>query len=120
MNADETLHTFEVEERASVRLDRFLTDRLSLSRTGVVGLIGEGRVLVNGEPAKKRYVPQAGDRIEVRVPSPTETALEPEDIAIEIRHDDPHLASKHCSDVAANQRAARTAIGEGLSLRCDR
>ena len=37
-------------------------------------------------------MPQPGDVIEARVPVPRETALEPEDIEIAIRHDDPHLA----------------------------
>jgi 23S rRNA pseudouridine1911/1915/1917 synthase len=92
MTPDETLHRFDIDEPVSARLDRFLSERLSLSRTGIAALIAEDRVLVNGASAKKRYVPRPGDVIEVRVPVPTETSLEPEDIPLVIRHDDPHLA----------------------------
>lgn len=92
MTSDETLRRFDVDESGSARLDRFLSDRLPISRTAVVALIAEGRVLVNGASAKKRYVPQAGDRIDVRLPVPRETTLEAENIPLVIRHDDQHLA----------------------------
>ncbi len=92
MTAEETLHRFDVDTSVTARLDRFLAERLSLSRTTTAALIAEGRVLVNDAPAKKRYVPRVGDRIDVRVPVPRETSLEPEDIDIVVRHDDPYLA----------------------------
>lgn len=69
-----------------------MAESLPLSRTSAASLIRDGRVLVNGAPAKKRYVPQPGDVIEARVPVPRETAIEPEDIDIVIRYDDPYLA----------------------------
>lgn len=92
MTTDETLHRLTIENPVSARLDRYLSERLPLSRTGVAALIAEERVLVNGAPAKKRYVPQPGDVIEVRVPTPRETTLEPENIPLVIRHEDPYLA----------------------------
>lgn len=92
MTGEETLHRFEIDEPVTARLDRFLAERLSLSRTRTVALIADERVLVNEAPAKKRYVPQPGDRIEVRVPKPRETSLEPENIDITIRHEDSYLA----------------------------
>lgn len=92
MTQEETKHRFEIDEPVSARLDRFLAERLGVSRTQIATLIAEGRVLVNDETTKKRYVPRPGDRIDVRVPVPRETTLESEDIPLVIRHDDPHLA----------------------------
>lgn len=82
----------EIDEPVAGRLDRLLSDRLSMSRTRVVQLIDEGRVTVNGEAPKKRYTPRPGDRIEVEVPIPPPTRLEPEDIALTVRYEDEHLA----------------------------
>lgn len=90
--ADDRLHVLEISETGLDRLDRLLADRLSLSRTHVTRLIDDGLVTVNGGTPKKRYSPQPGDRIEVRVPAPPELSLEPEDIPLVIRHEDEHLA----------------------------
>ena len=92
MTRQETEHRFEIDEPGSARLDRFLAERLGVSRTQTAALIAEGRVLVNDETTRKRYVPRPGDRIDVRVPVPRETTLEGEDIPLVIRHDDAHLA----------------------------
>lgn len=82
----------ESEDAAADRLDRLLAERLSLSRAQVVRLISDGRVTVDGEVPKKRYRPRAGDRIEVELPPPVSTRLEPEDIPVEIRYADDDLA----------------------------
>lgn len=92
MTARETRHRLVVDEPDAERLDRFLADRLGLSRTRAADLIAEGLALVNDGPARKSYVPQPGDRIDVRVPEPRETSLEPEDIPLVIRHEDDCLA----------------------------
>lgn len=91
-DATATRHVIEVDAAGVGRLDRLLSERLELSRTRVVQLIEEGHVHVNGEAPKKRYSPQPGDRIEVDVPPSTPTALEPEDIPIDVRYEDDHLA----------------------------
>ncbi len=92
MTTQETLHRVDVDVALTARLDRFLAEHLSLSRTVIAALIAEGRVLVNDAPAKKRYVPRVGDRIDVRVPVPRETSLEPENIDIVVRYEDRYLA----------------------------
>lgn len=82
----------ESEDAAADRLDRLLAERLSLSRAQVVQLISDGRVTVGGQVPRKRYRPRAGDRIEVELPPPVSTRLEPEDIPVEIRYADDDLA----------------------------
>ncbi|WP_419161191.1 RluA family pseudouridine synthase [Candidatus Palauibacter sp.] len=82
----------EVEEAVSDRLDRLLSERLALSRTRAARLIADGRVTVNDRVTRKRYLPRAGDRIEVELPPATPTRLEPEAIPVRIRYEDEHLA----------------------------
>jgi 23S rRNA pseudouridine1911/1915/1917 synthase len=74
------------------RLDAFLAGRLpELSRSRVVQLIAEGRVLLNGRAAKKseRVVP--GDVVEVAVPPPVPSTVGPEDIPLDVVYEDAHL-----------------------------
>ncbi len=80
------------DDAALERLDRLLADRLSLSRSRVAQLISDGQVTVDGRVIRKRYRPRAGDRIEIELPPPAVTRLEPEDIPVEIRYADDDLA----------------------------
>ncbi len=80
-----------LEEDAGERLDRWLADRLELSRSRVADLIGEGLVRVDGEVPKKSYEPEAGDVVEVEVRPRPEPSLEPQDLPVEIVHEDEHL-----------------------------
>ena len=60
-----------------VRLDKFLAEsEAGLSRSAAVGLIEEGRVLVNGNTAAKKLKLKAGDRVELSVPDPVEYAVD--------------------------------------------
>ncbi len=80
------------EEETGQRLDRLLTLRFpKQSRSYFQWLIGEGLVLLNGKPAKKRIQPQVGDEIEVEFSLTPEASLEPEDIPLNILFEDEHL-----------------------------
>lgn len=80
------------EEEVGQRLDRLLTLRFpKQSRSYFQWLIGEGLVLLNGKPAKKRIQPQVGDEIEVEFSLTPEASLEPEDIPLDILFEDEHL-----------------------------
>ncbi len=81
-----------VEAPEAERLDRWLADRLRLSRSRLAALIEDGLVRVNGEVVKKSHLPEPGDEIEVRIPPRRPTRLEPEPIPVEIRWEDDHLA----------------------------
>jgi 23S rRNA pseudouridine1911/1915/1917 synthase len=82
---------FEVAEDIRIRLDAYVAQQLSLSRTRVGDLIAAGAVRINGCPARKSYRPRAGDLIEVVVPPPEPMSIEPEDIPIDIVFEDDDL-----------------------------
>jgi len=86
------VHEFRVDHESDDRLDAYLADRLRLSRSRIADLIGEGLVRVNGSPARKSRRVHAGDQVEVSVPPAPPTRVVPEDIAIEVVHEDEHLA----------------------------
>jgi 23S rRNA pseudouridine1911/1915/1917 synthase len=76
-------------EDAGQRLDRYLSAHLpELSRTRIQELIAEGRVRVDGAPAKSSHRTAAGETIEVEVlPRPPLVAVA-EEIPIELLYED--------------------------------
>lgn len=77
------------EEESSRRLDIFLTGKLpGLTRSGIKNLFEEGRVLLNNKQAKPGHKVKANDLIRVSLPEPEPSALEPENIAIEVLYED--------------------------------
>ena len=80
-----------VVEEAGERLDSYLAARLDLSRSRLEQLIGAGDVTIDGVVPKKRYRPQVGDRIRVRVPPPEPAAATAEEIPLDIVYEDADL-----------------------------
>ena len=77
---------------AGTRLDHFLAARISdLSRSRIQALMGEGHVIVNGEPKLRSCKVHAGERIVLTVPPAIASENLPEDIALEILHEDDDL-----------------------------
>lgn len=74
---------------ASQRLDRFLADAVpNLSRSQAQRLIREGRVTLEGEPAKPSVPVTLGTRVVVRMPpSPSEEPI-PQIIPLDVVHED--------------------------------
>jgi 23S rRNA pseudouridine1911/1915/1917 synthase len=82
------------EEDAGLRLDYFLADRIpEVSRVRVQQLIEQGKVTVNGGPAKASRKLKGGERIEISGPveAPPLKAF-PEDIPLEVPFEDRDLA----------------------------
>ena len=80
------------ESGAGERLDRFLAGaQTDLSRSGLQGLIREGRATVNGRAARASARLKPGDLVRVEIPFPAATSLEPEALPLEVVFEDPDL-----------------------------
>ena len=114
------------------RLDRFLADQLSLSRTQAARLVADKLVQVNGVVARASRVLEHGDEILVTIPevAPPRHLL-PADIPLQVVWEDEHLAiidkpaglvvhpaPGHWDDTLVNALIARgTALGGGVQGR---
>ncbi|HVT59257.1 MAG TPA: RluA family pseudouridine synthase [Thermoanaerobaculia bacterium] len=79
---------------AGQRLDRHLAAQYEVARNQVQRWIREGRVWLNGQPARAAAALAAGDRIECAPPAPRLETLVPEiggELALAVLHDDPDL-----------------------------
>ncbi len=85
------LRRLVVGEGSGGRLDRYLADRLGLSRTRVAVLVEEGRVRVDGRRPRKADPVSPGQVVEVELPPPEAPSLEPEAIPVDIVFQDEHL-----------------------------
>lgn len=110
------------------RLDRFLADQLSISRTAAARLIADGCVTVGGAAARPSRRLERGEQLEVAAPpaGPPRT-LVPADIPLDIVHEDEYLAvidkpaglvvhpaPGHWDDTLVNALVARgTTLGGG-------
>lgn len=73
------------------RLDRFVSDRLELSRARVQKLLAQGRVTLDGRKARKSQVVLPGSIVEVEVPKPEAVDTVAEDLPIKIVYEDKDL-----------------------------
>lgn len=88
------LAVFEVNH--GQRLDQFLTQQAvalpgDFSRTMFQGLIGQGRVLVDGFPRKSQYRVRAHERIQIFVPAVTSSELIPEPVEFTVIYEDEYI-----------------------------
>jgi 23S rRNA pseudouridine1911/1915/1917 synthase len=85
--------TFSVtDDEAGERLDSFLAARIqNWSRARLQRLIEDSDVLVNGHIAKSSYKTRAHDEIEIELTSLPSASFAPEEIPIEIVHEDDDL-----------------------------
>ncbi|HEX4944886.1 MAG TPA: RluA family pseudouridine synthase, partial [Usitatibacteraceae bacterium] len=75
---------------AGLRLDQALARlRPKESRSRLARLVEEGAVLVDGERVRPRHKLRGGEQVEVTlVPRPEESAFQPEEIALDVVHED--------------------------------
>ncbi len=74
------------------RLDSFLASQLEqLSRSRIESLIKDGLVLVNEKKVSKSYRIHRGDRVNVMIPPPEDSAPEPCTMDLDIVYEDDHL-----------------------------
>lgn len=74
-----------------MRIDKYLFDKLDLSRSKVAKLINDGKVLVNDSVVKKSYVVKVGDVIVVDDDLSYEVKIEAENIPLDIVYEDDDL-----------------------------
>ncbi|MCL5774101.1 MAG: S4 domain-containing protein, partial [Firmicutes bacterium] len=80
---------FEViEGYTGQRLDYYLANCTSFSRTRIQKLIEEKNVLLNGACARASQKLKSGDRIEIEVPPPEDSAAAGEEIPMDIIYED--------------------------------
>jgi 23S rRNA pseudouridine1911/1915/1917 synthase len=74
------------------RLDTFLRAQFpAVSRGAIQRLLEEGRIRVNGRAAKAAHHPRAGETISIRWPEPRADRARPEEIPLDILHEDDDL-----------------------------
>ena len=73
------------------RIDVFLAERLSMTRSAIQKLIESGEVLVNGKKASKSLKLEEGDTVTVKIPEPAASEIAPENIPLDIVYEDSDL-----------------------------
>lgn len=83
---------FELQRDLNKRLDKYLTDRIPfMSRSQLQRLIDDGGVKVNARTPKASTTLRKGDRVEVFVPPPPSSEVQPEDIPLDVLYEDEFL-----------------------------
>jgi 23S rRNA pseudouridine1911/1915/1917 synthase len=85
------VHSLIAGER-DVRLDKYVCQQLpELSRARVQKLIADGRITVNGQPARPGLKLNTGDRLKVAIPPTPPEQLLPEAVPLDIIYEDDDL-----------------------------
>lgn len=74
-----------------IRVDKYLIDKLELTRTHLQKMINEGIITVNGNKVKPGYVLKNGDKILILEEEKREIDIKPEGIEIDIYYEDDDL-----------------------------
>ncbi len=78
-------------DEAGTRLDKFLADRLGISRSLAAKLAESGAVSVEGRPAAKKTLVCAGQTLRGQLPEPEPCAAQPEAIPLDVVYEDDWL-----------------------------
>ncbi len=74
-----------------IRIDKYLTERLDLSRSKIDNLISLEQILVNGQKTKSSYIVSVSDEIIINLDYQEETDLIPKNIDLDIVYEDDYL-----------------------------
>lgn len=81
----------KVEENEKIRIDKYLSEKLDLSRSKIQKLIDNKKVIVNNKTVSANYKIKMGDLIEVNDDLNYEINIEKEDIPLDIVYEDADL-----------------------------
>lgn len=75
---------------AGERIDKYITESLEddISRSQIQQWIKDGHVTVNGQAVKANYRLSEEDRVELRIPQPSEAEIRPEAIPLDVAYED--------------------------------
>lgn len=85
------IHLHVGPEGDGLRLDRYLTAATSFSRARVQKLIDDSQVLVNGQVPRSSHKVKMGEQVIVIIPEPKDLSLAPEEIPLDVVHEDSDL-----------------------------
>ncbi len=107
---DKMAFVVSVEDEAK-RIDVYVAEKLpDLSRSGVKNILKKGLVLVDGGASKASYKVKPGESVLVSVPPAEPAEIEPEDIPLDIIHeDDDIIVVNKAAGMAVHPGAGRTA-----------
>ena len=77
-----------VQDLDNNRIDKYITDKTSMTRSTVQRMIENGNILVNGKIPKDSYKVQNGDLIDITPEEVIDSKLEAEDIPLDIVYED--------------------------------
>ena len=75
----------------NIRIDKYLIDKLSMSRSKLQKMINNGNVLVNGNPVKNSYIVKVDDEISIDQNYDDEIKIVPENIPLDIIYEGEYL-----------------------------
>ncbi|MBU2055664.1 MAG: RluA family pseudouridine synthase [Proteobacteria bacterium] len=85
-------HFTVAPEEEGTRLDLFLTGKeTGLSRARIQHAVSEGRVTVNGRPARAGRRVKAGDDVVICIPALKSSGVLPEEIPLKVLYEDPFI-----------------------------
>ncbi len=84
-------HSLTAQPGETARLDRFVSDRLELSRTRVQKLLADGRITLDGRRPRKSELVEPGSVVEVEVPDAEPVDIVAEDLPLVIVYEDEDL-----------------------------
>lgn len=88
----ETMRIVIPPKQSKVRLDIYLTHQVeNATRSKVQKAISDGSVLVNGKPVKPSHIVSPNEIIDITFPKPPRPEAKPEDIPLDILHEDDTL-----------------------------
>jgi 23S rRNA pseudouridine1911/1915/1917 synthase len=82
---------YVTEDSAGERLDTFISGKTGLARSQIQKLVRSGLVTVDDSPVKTSYKVKPGDCIEMALPQEPEDKLIPENISLDVIHEDNHI-----------------------------